>query len=55
MIGTAITRNPDGIKTLLDSTIKSSKGLKCCADSKANTRSTELFMKGNLVDVEFKN
>ena len=47
MIGTAITRNPDGIKTLLDSTIKSSKGLKCCADSKANTRSTELLIKGN--------
>ena len=54
-MGMAITRNPDLTKTRLDSTIKSNRGLKCCADSKANTRSTELSLKVTLVEVEFQN
>ena len=51
MIGTAMTKNPDFINTRLDSEMKLSKGLKCCADSRAKTRSTELFAKGNFVEV----
>ena len=39
--------------TLFDSCINCTNGLECCADSKAITLSTDLFLIGNLVEMEF--
>ena len=51
----ATTSNPSDVRTLLDSRRNLDSGLKCCADSKAIIRSTQLSAKGNVVAVAFTN
>src|SRR5919112_3365359 len=53
MTGIAVTNTPFFSNTLLDSMKNSLNGLKCWADSRAITLSTELSAKGNAVEVAF--
>ena len=51
--GIANTITPERFRTLFDSCINCINGLKCYADSKAITLSTELLLIGNIVEVPF--